>query len=64
LDKLFEPFVRGTQGGTGIGLAIVAKIVAVYAGTIRAVNRGGACFELTLRDAGSASPAPGGAGSA
>ena len=64
LDKLFQPFVRGKQGGTGIGLAIVGKIVGVYGGTIRAANRGGACFELTLRDAGSLSRFPASAASA
>ena len=64
LDKLFQPFVRGKQGGTGIGLAIVGKIVGVYGGTIRAANRGGACFELTLRDAGSLSRSPASAASA
>ncbi len=51
LDNAFEPFVKGDAGGTGIGLAIVAKIVAAYGGSISASNEGGAVFRFTLRDA-------------
>jgi PAS domain S-box-containing protein len=50
LDDLFMPFVRGDEGGSGIGLAIVDKIVKVYGGSIAVRNDPGACFELTLRD--------------
>ncbi len=50
LDKLFEPFVKGESGGTGIGLAIVDKIIRAYRGTIRAYNDDGACFEFTIND--------------
>ncbi len=50
IEKIFEPFVKGTLGGTGIGLAIVEKIIKVYGGSIRAYNDDGACFEFVLRD--------------
>lgn len=48
LDRVFEPFVKGDGGGTGIGLAIVSKVLKVYGGSIRAYNDGGACFELEI----------------
>jgi len=48
LDTLFTPFVKGEQGGTGIGLSIVDKVVRLYGGEVRAYNDGGACFEFTL----------------
>lgn len=51
LGKVFEPFVKGDEGGTGIGLAIVAKIVKSYGGSISASNDGGAIFSFNLRDA-------------
>jgi K+-sensing histidine kinase KdpD len=50
INKVFEPFVKGEGGGTGIGLAIVSKVLKVYGGSIRAYNDGGACFELTIGD--------------
>lgn len=50
LGKVFDPFFKGERGGTGIGLAIVERIVKTYGGEIRAYNRDGACFEFTLRD--------------
>ncbi len=50
MDRLFEPFVRGEGGGTGIGLAIVHKVLMIYDGSIRARNDGGACFEFVIKD--------------
>ncbi len=50
LDELFVPFVKGRLGGTGIGLAIVDKIIKVYGGSIKVYNDGGACFEFVWRD--------------
>lgn len=50
LDRVFEPFFKGMNGDSGIGLAIVDKIVRMYDGDIRAYNDGGACFEFGLRD--------------
>ena len=50
LDKLFIPFFKGETGETGMGLAIVEKIVKIYDGEITVYNDGGACFEFRLRD--------------
>lgn len=50
LGHLFEAFYRGEEGGTGIGLATVQKIIGVYGGEISAHNDGGAVFEFTFRD--------------
>ena len=50
IDKIFIPFFKGSEDGSGIGLSTVAKIVKVYGGEIKAYNDGGACFEFTLRD--------------
>lgn len=50
LDRLFAPFVKGHSGGTGIGLATVSKIVAVYGDEITVRNEDGAVFEFTLHD--------------
>jgi len=49
LDSVFMPFFKGSGGGTGIGLAIVKKIVDNFDGEITAYNDGGACFEFTIR---------------
>jgi PAS domain S-box-containing protein len=51
VDLIFKPFFKGKNGGTGIGLATVEKIVLVYGGHIEVHNEGGACFEFTLKDA-------------
>ena len=51
MDTLFVPFVRGDEtGDTGIGLAIVEKIVGIYGGTVSVYNNNGACFDFTLKD--------------
>ncbi len=50
IDRIFEPFVKGAGGGTGIGLAIVANVVGAYGGAIKAYNENGACFEFVLND--------------
>jgi signal transduction histidine kinase len=51
IDEIFTPFVRsGKNRSSGIGLAIVKKVVSAYGGDVRAYNNGGACFELSLRD--------------
>jgi signal transduction histidine kinase len=50
LDKIFIPFFRSRKGGTGVGLATVARIIGVYGGSIKAYNRNGPCFEFVIRD--------------
>jgi PAS domain S-box-containing protein len=50
LDTVFLPFSKGPNGQTGIGLAIVEKIVKIYHGEVRAYNDGGAIFEVTFRE--------------
>ena len=49
-ETLFLPFVKGEEGGRGLGLSIVKRIVEVYGGEIKSYNDGGACFEFTLFD--------------
>ncbi|MHB8896299.1 MAG: sensor histidine kinase [Candidatus Geothermincolia bacterium] len=52
METLFVPFVKGDETGeTGIGLAIVEKIVGIYGGTVSVYNNKGACFDFTLKDA-------------
>ncbi len=51
LDNIFMPFYKtGKSGETGIGLATALRIARIYAGSIRAYNDNGACFEITLYD--------------
>ncbi len=50
LDNVLMPFYKGENGSTGIGLAIVNKIVNLYGGSLKVYTNGGACFEFTLRD--------------
>jgi len=53
-DKLFERFYRidssrsRSSGGAGLGLAIVAAIVAAHGGTIEAANQKGHGARVTL----------------
>jgi signal transduction histidine kinase len=50
LDKIFTPFYSSRPSGTGLGLSLVAKIVALHAGTVDVKSGPGAgtCFEIRL----------------
>ncbi len=40
-DHLFEPFVSARRGGTGLGLALVAKVVSDHGGVVEMQRRDG-----------------------
>jgi PAS domain S-box-containing protein len=50
LGKLFRPFYTTKSHGTGLGLAVVQKIIVQHGGQVEARNRaeGGAAFMVTL----------------
>ncbi|HLL56232.1 MAG TPA: HAMP domain-containing sensor histidine kinase, partial [Myxococcaceae bacterium] len=51
-DKLFEPFVTGKSGGTGLGLAVSRQIIQRHGGTLALLPTDkGAAFELRLPQA-------------
>jgi signal transduction histidine kinase len=48
-ERLFEPFVTGRSGGTGLGPALVREIARNHQGDARLVSTAhGACFEIEL----------------
>lgn len=48
-DQVFEPFVSGRENGTGLGLALVSKIVTDHGAAIRVASRPGrTVFRLSL----------------
>ncbi len=53
LDSVFDPFVSGRENGTGLGLALVSKIIAEHDGTIVVSSRPGrTAFRISLPVAG------------
>jgi len=49
-DRLFDPYVTGKEGGTGLGLALVRQTVETHGGRIwhEPTPEGGATFVVTL----------------
>jgi PAS domain S-box-containing protein len=50
IKNVFMPFVKGTNGYTGIGLAIVDKIIKLYGGTVKVYGNGGSSFEFSIKN--------------
>jgi nitrogen fixation/metabolism regulation signal transduction histidine kinase len=50
LDKMFEPYATSKHKGSGLGLAVVKRIVEEHSGVVFAENRpqGGACLVVRL----------------
>jgi len=49
LDQVFDPFVTGRENGTGLGLAVVSKIIAAHNGAVSvASRRGHTTFRISL----------------
>lgn len=48
-DRLFEPFVSGREGGTGLGLAFVQRIVEAHRGTVVAHSEDGRGTRFAVR---------------
>ncbi|MGB7242315.1 MAG: ATP-binding protein [Sulfitobacter sp.] len=48
-DDIFDPFVSGRENGTGLGLALVSKIISDHGGWISATsNPGATVFRISL----------------
>lgn len=50
VEAVFQPFYTTKAQGTGLGLAVTARIIRDHGGTVRVTNlpRRGACFRVTL----------------
>jgi signal transduction histidine kinase len=50
MEKLYEPFISGNEGGLGLGLSVCKRIVERSGGKIWAMQRegGGAVFSFTM----------------
>ena len=48
-DHIFEPFISTKSGGSGLGLAMVASVIADHGGSITPLpRRQGTCFSINL----------------
>ena len=49
-ERVFQPFFTMKRNGTGLGLALVQKIIVFHNGriTIARAPQGGASFQITL----------------
>ena len=48
-DAVFDPFVSGRENGTGLGLALVSKIITAHVGWIEVASRPGhTVFRVSL----------------
>ena len=56
--RLFEPFVSGRDGGTGLGLALSRSLARAHGGELRLASTGseGSVFELTIPIATTGTP--------
>ena len=49
IDKIFEPFVSGSTNGTGLGLALVSKVISTHNGMINVTSdKAGTIFTISL----------------
>ena len=48
VEKIFEPYFTGKTRGTGLGLAMVQRIVAAHKGYVRARADGHGVFKITV----------------
>lgn len=62
VDDVFDPFISGRENGTGLGLALVSKIISEHEGLIAVESRPGrTAFRISLPTAPKPTPNPKGA---